>query len=269
MASVALLVTFLLSIYTSNSLAIGLSARAVKSERKRPLLLGFLVAAGFMMVNASLVVGALALSLDVAGTIVLLLTQLTIVFLVLRYTFSLSLGQTLAPFTAYLATAVLLGSVGAVLVRMLVCVSFEVTTNSMDPALERGDRIVVNRLLHPRRLDVTAYMHGGRIYCHRLVGLPGETLRFEGGKLFVNNQAVNLPPIVPPSFPARPGVEPPPALKYVEGQDILLGAHEYFLIGDMTATSLDSRMRGPTDEHQIIGVVDWRFWPIQRAAVLR
>lgn len=91
------------------------------------------------------------------------------------------------------------------LLRPFVVEAFVVPTASMAPTIEPGNRIVVNKLLRPRRWDIVAYQtnfDGPAIYCKRVIGLPGERLRFEGGNLYVNDKLVEPPALLAGALPA-------------------------------------------------------------------
>jgi len=70
---------------------------------------------------------------------------------------------------------------------------------SMLPTYREGQIHVINRLAYrfhePRRGDVVAIKYAGEhvMLLKRIVGLPGETVAFEGGRLWVNGQRVEEP----------------------------------------------------------------------------
>jgi signal peptidase I len=142
----------------------------------------------------------------------------------------------------------------------------------MAPTLEAGDRFLVNKLGKPRRLDLIAYWKYGQdpaIYCKRLIGLPGETLRFENGGIYVNDRAITLPPVIAGRCHAatwRGSGQPP---LYEDGKSIALAKDEFFVIGDNLDVSLDSRSRGPSRTSSIVGVVDMLYWPLKKVRILR
>jgi signal peptidase I len=106
------------------------------------------------------------------------------------------------------------------------------------------------------------------IYCKRLIGLPNERLRFEGGNLYANNKAIEAPEVLRGRLHAAPGAEQTLA-HYRDGEDIVLGADECFVIGDNVDKSTDSRMRGPSNASEIVGVVDWIYWPLGKFRIVR
>ena len=70
----------------------------------------------------------------------------------------------------------------------------------MLPTLEPGDRLMANKWLTLRRLDLVAFhspQEDGEIYCKRLLGKPGDRLRFQAGKVYLNSEQFVLPGVLP------------------------------------------------------------------------
>ena len=98
-----------------------------------------------------------------------------------------------------------------VLVRSFVAQPFNIPSSSMVPTLYTGDFIVVNMSAYGLRLPLThtkifstgSPKHGDvvvfrypenpkRYYIKRMIGLPGDTIRFDNDALFVNGQKVPM-----------------------------------------------------------------------------
>ena len=103
----------------------------------------------------------------------------------------------------------------AVLIRSLFFQPFYIPSSSMEPTLLIGDRIFVNKYKYgyskhsfpfspnisdkrffyksPQRGDLVVFktpVDNRTDYIKRLIGLPGETIQFIDGDLFINNQKV-------------------------------------------------------------------------------
>jgi signal peptidase I len=256
--------------------ALSWSARVVGSSRARfgaglcASLLLFVVATIFAVVSSAATAAAPLLGLVIGWA--LLALELGAFFLVLRTAFKLTVKRAFAPFGVYLALIAAQLVLTIFIVKPFLAEAFVIPTESMSPTIEPGDRLVVDKLVGPKRLDLVAYWsHDDHpdIYCKRLIGLPGERIRFDQGALFVNDQQVTLPSVLTGRCHAAPAALPPDQARYRDGESIALGADEYFFIGDNVDVSLDSRLAGPSHASSLVGVVDFVYWPLNKARLIR
>jgi signal peptidase I len=198
--------------------------------------------------------------------------QLIVAYLIPRFVFGLSVKQAWAPFGMQFVIGIAAYGFAAGVLKPHLIEAFVIPTGGMSPTLDPGDRFAVNKLLRPRRWDMVAYHTTDEkptIYCKRLIGLPGERLRFDGGNLHVDDQGTEAPDVLKGRLHAAlPGVEPPLA-RYRDGETITLGKDEYFFIGDKVDVSKDSRFDGPTPGSSLVGVVDWIYWPLSKFRIVR
>lgn len=129
-----------------------------------------------------------------------------------------------------------------------------VTDDSMEPTLSVSQTLLVNSaattFVNPKRGDIIAFRSGSdeksAILIKRIVGLPGETVRIEGGQIYINGALY----VEEHGFPAitNPGLA---------DEKITLGGTEYFVLGDSRNNSEDSRHVdiGNVDKERIIGKV--------------
>ncbi len=132
---------------------------------------------------------------------------------------------------------------------------FRLRGASMEPSLCDGDLLlVIKRHGVPRRgRIVTIRMPDGAgpsWQVKRVVGLPGDNLRFEDGLLFING--------TPHREHYLQGL---PAYLGLDRTSFDIGDDSYFVLGDNRAHSVDSRSFGTIDGAQIAGVVAARLWP--------
>jgi signal peptidase I len=115
---------------------------------------------------------------------------------------------------------------------------------SMLPTIPAGATITyqpVPATLSRGEVVVLGLEHGtDRLLASRVVGLPGETVEIRAESLFINGQVKD-----PFSGAPMPASLPP----------LHLGTDQYFLLGDNRAAALDSRVFGPVERRQILGVV--------------
>ena len=143
-----------------------------------------------------------------------LLLQVCVVLVVLRVVFRLPLVRMLLPFCAYVGFIFAEYGILVLIVRPWIVDEFRFASRSMRPTLEAGDDFTVNRLLRPRRWDLVAFWSKDaepEVHCQRLVGLPGERLRFADGALYVNDELVKSPEVVSGRYHAS-SAEIPPSL---------------------------------------------------------
>jgi signal peptidase I len=154
-------------------------------------------------------------------------------------------------------------------VKPFVAEAIVVSTPSMSPTINPGERVVADKWTTPHRWDLVLYRRPGAnsaLYCKRLVALPGERIRFESGTLYINDKPQIPPTVLAGKFNAGYPSSPSRS-RYADGQTIVLGPDEYFLIGDNVGLSLDSRADGPSGRADIVGVVDAICWPPDRARI--
>lgn len=119
---------------------------------------------------------------------------------------------------------------------------FRVEGDSMVPTLADGERILVDRTAYwfrsPARWQIVVLRcpHEPLTYCvKRIVGLPGERVQIRDGRVLVNGAVAEGAPDV------RYGSHRKPNGDVMEYQ---LGQGEYFVLGDNSLRSIDSRMWG-------------------------
>lgn len=133
-----------------------------------------------------------------------------------------------------------------------------VSGHSMDPSLEPGDRLVVDKLScrwrRIRRFDVVVFecpTQSGVDYVKRVVGLPGETVRLSAGELYVKGE------LVAQEFDHVSDLGDYPVVEVPEGH--------YYVLGDNRPRSRDSRSFGAVPGALIRGVARFRVYPLGRA----
>ncbi len=144
---------------------------------------------------------------------------------------------------------------------------FRIQGASMDPALESGERVLVDKIAVRfgalDRGDVLVFRDpggSGAILVKRVAGLPGDTVRFhEDEVLVLAPTGANLQPC-----PGASGGGASVLADRPESVEIALDAGEYFVVGDNRVRSSDSRHWGPLPEELILGKARWRVYPPER-----
>ncbi len=200
------------------------------------------------------------------------LVTLFLCFFIPKRVFRLGVGKTFALLGFYLVYGLLQMALAQWVVKPHVIEAFVLPTPNMAPTLEPGDRFIANKLMRPHRWDLVVFHNGDQLpdtHCDRIVGLPGERLRFYQGSVYINDQMIAAPAVVEGRYRDAPKGIPPWRARYQEGDIIVLGKNEFFVIGDNVDIAMDSRMWGPIDLSKLVGVVDLKYSPLNRAAILR
>ena len=164
----------------------------------------------------------------------------------------------------------------------MICGNFHVDQVSELPQdVFPPDRFLVAKFLAPKRWDLVVFQYPenpSTRYVKRLVGLPGETIHIEDGAVWVNGTKLEPPP-------SLHGIEYLSELPDFRGElwgskerPAALEKDEYFVLGDFSAQSNDSRLwkHSPTGKHpfavpesHLRGVVTHVYWPPQRWRIFR
>lgn len=135
---------------------------------------------------------------------------------------------------------------------------------SMLPMLEDQDRLFINKMAYRvgeiHRGDVVVFLYPRdhqKSYIKRVIALPGDDLRIDHGRVWVNGQAL------PEAYvPARYRDERSEA-------EMVIPDSEYFVMGDHRSISSDSRDFGPVDRSLIYGKAAFVYWPMEQVGVVR
>lgn len=204
------------------------------------------------------------------------------------------------PNLAWEWTKSLLIAVGiALLIRWPLIEPFKIPSGSMEPTLQVGDRLFVNKWIYgvrwpfngfripftrstiwysdgrmlpgkdPERWDIVVFKSNeDRVekdtLVKRIVGMPGERILIRNGKVYANGVPLEFPPDMPEVFYTSP-------LDYSNGFGLiddeahsLVPEDHYLLLGDNSDQSRDGRWFGFMPNHHILGRVSSIWWPISR-----
>ena len=135
---------------------------------------------------------------------------------------------------------------------------------SMQPRLHDNDRLFINKFVYSfeniGRGDVVVFHYPGdpsKSYIKRVIALPGDDLRIEDGRVFVNRQPL-AEPYVPPRFEDGRSVA-----------EETIPAGTYWVMGDHRSISSDSRDFGPVPRGMIYGKAAFIYWPADGVGVVR
>jgi signal peptidase I len=164
----------------------------------------------------------------------------------------------------------------AVLLRLFVVQTFWIPTGSMEQTLIKDDRVVVQKISdphHPSRGDVIVFdkpptLHDDTIdhLIKRVIGLPGESIAFSEGKVYVNDVVLDEPYLAPGTTTVRL----PDGPECSRTSPCVVPPDHVWVMGDNRDLSRDSRASvvGPVDERTIVGRAVWLVWPFDRLSGL-
>jgi signal peptidase I len=169
----------------------------------------------------------------------------------------------------------------AMVIRAFVVQAFKIPTGSMRPTLLEGDLILVNKFIYGAKIpftnltlpkirdlkrgDVIVFIYPEepkKDFIKRLIGLPGENVEIRNGTIYINNK-----PLLEPLFSQRYYYNRGDFAK--EGQAITVPKDSFFVMGDNSASSKDSRYWGFVPRKNILGKALLVYWPPQRIRTIK
>jgi signal peptidase I len=134
--------------------------------------------------------------------------------------------------------------------------AFVIPSASMAPAIRPGDRVTAE--MGPKKLPERGeiwIVHMPRrpatgLAIKRVIGLPGETVEVKAGQVWINGRPLKEPYLTAPTSGAL--------------APVTLGPEQYFLMGDNRGIAQDCRVWGPLPKTELVGRVNYRFWPPNR-----
>jgi signal peptidase I len=175
------------------------------------------------------------------------------------------------------ATILAVAVIAALIIRTFVFQAFFIPSQSMEPTIWPGDRVLVNKLAHD-----LGPVHTGEIIVFRrpprdtstdddlikrVIAGPGEKIYVANCRVYVDGHQLSQTYL--PAGWENPSSEyctvwdAPGMLNLPDPYTVPAG--HYFVMGDNRKDSDDSRYWGPVPESYIVGVAFVRVWPLSRA----
>ncbi len=157
----------------------------------------------------------------------------------------------------------------AVVLIVFIYQPVKVEGTSMTPTLQNDERIFINKftyrfgLANISRGDTVVFWYPGdtsKSYIKRVIGVPGDRIRVEGGQVWVNGQLLEedyVPPI------NRDNVS------WKDGEEQVVPHDKYFVLGDHRNSSSDSRTWGYVPKDNIYGRAVFVYWPLDKMGRLK
>ena len=143
----------------------------------------------------------------------------------------------------------------AVLIATLILPVLQIEGKSMEPTLVNGDIVLLNKTVNFDRGELCGFSWNNKLLIKRVIGIPGDWIEIDtDGTVYLNGKKL----------------EEPYAQQLAMGECDLdfpyqVPQEEYFVLGDMRESSIDSRntLIGCVEKDQIVGKVFFRIWPFK------
>ena len=151
------------------------------------------------------------------------------------------------------------------IIRTYVVQAFKIPSGSMRPTLMEGDKLFVNKFIYRfksvERGDIVVFKYPvdpKKDFIKRMVAFEEEVVEIRDGKIYVNGKVLNDPETF--------------GKFYYYNHDPFGGPNEkihvpkdsYFVLGDNSANSTDSRFWGFGPKKNMLGKAIFRWWPPKR-----
>ena len=154
--------------------------------------------------------------------------------------------------TVYVLTIV---AAVAVLIATLVMPVLQIEGTSMEPTLHNGDIVLLMKTTRFGLGELCAFTWNNKLLVKRVIGLPGDWIEIDtDGTVYCNGERLDEPYVEQMSL-GECDLEFP----------FQVPPEQYFVIGDMRESSIDSRnsLIGCIPKDQIVGKVFFRVWPFR------
>ena len=141
----------------------------------------------------------------------------------------------------------------SVLIATLVLPVLQIVGTSMEPTLVNGDIVLLTNTTNFDRGELCGFSWNNKLLIKRVIGIPGDWIEIDtDGTVYLNGEKL----------------DEPYAEQLAMGECDLefpyqVPQEQYFVLGDMRETSIDSRntLIGCVEKDQIVGKVFFRIWP--------
>ena len=164
-------------------------------------------------------------------------------------------------------------------IRPFIVQAFKIPSGSMRPTLMEGDKLFVNKFIYrfhaPRRGDILVFKYPGnpldpdepksekkKDFIKRLAAFGGETVEIRDGKVVVDDKMLDDPGGFGRFYYFN---HEPFGSPY---QKVRVPENSYFVLGDNSANSRDSRFWGFVPKKNVLGKAVFRWWPLNKIGKL-
>lgn len=154
-------------------------------------------------------------------------------------------------------------------IYLLVLQPHKIKGDSMQPNFPDGEFLLTDKVTYrfgePKRGDVVVFqapVAEGEEYIKRIIGLPGDRVSVKEGKVYINGAQLRENYLKSTLFT-------PIGAFMAEGEEYVVPAGSYFVMGDNRPASSDSRSWGPVAKQKITGRAWVIYWPPEKSGVIK
>lgn len=139
-----------------------------------------------------------------------------------------------------------------IVIKFFVVSPIRVNGDSMNPTLEDRDIMILDEISYHfsniKRFDIVVVKKNGEFLIKRVIGLPGDEIRYEDNTLYINDK------LIKEKFNHED----------TKDFDTIVPDDKYFVMGDNRNNSVDSRMIGPISKKEILGKTNFTIYPFNK-----
>ncbi len=165
----------------------------------------------------------------------------------------------------------LIAALIAIVIRSFILGPYKIPTGSMRPTLLEGDRIFVDKVTYrfrpPERGEIIVFKYPAdpkKDFVKRLIAFGGEEVEIKGGAVYIDGKSLDQLVDAPTYYYSNRN-----DWEYGrEGQKIKVPEHSFFVLGDNSGHSSDSRNWGFVPSKNLVGRAFVIWWPLTRFSLL-
>jgi len=176
---------------------------------------------------------------------------------------------------------ILIAAIFALFIRTFIVQPFKIPSNSMYPTLRPGDRIFVNKFIYGAKIpftnikfpDVrppelgdivvfTSPVEKKKYLVKRFIASGGQSIEIEDGIIYIDGKKIDSVPMKKFFYYNR---------EEYGGENKVIHVPEgyFYVLGDNSANSMDSRYWGFAPDANLVGEAFIIHWPIKRIGLIK
>lgn len=146
-----------------------------------------------------------------------------------------------------------------VLIRTFIVTPVQVDGLSMYPTLKDNEILLLKKYDKDyKRFDIVVLKYKNDKLIKRIIGLPGESIKYVDDKLYVNDK------LVEENFSKNTETDDFDISYLLNEEETKIPDNMYFVVGDNRDNSTDSRIIGLIKKEDIEGTVDFALFPFNK-----